>query len=71
MMCLELRDEVAVTRQEVAPLAEEVYLLKENLHKVSNGREEFWRQATEASSRTGSLAEDLKAERSKAQGPRT
>lgn len=47
-LCLELRDEVTVTRQEVAPLAEEVYLLKENLQKVSSGREEFWRQATKA-----------------------
>jgi hypothetical protein len=52
-------------------LVEEVYLLKENLQKVSNGREEFWCQATEASSRAESLAEDLKAERSEAQGPRT
>lgn len=71
MLCLDLRDEAAVVRREVAPLAEEVRLIKENLQKVFGEQEEFRCQAVGAYSRAGSLAEDLKAEQSEAHGLRT
>jgi uncharacterized coiled-coil DUF342 family protein len=58
-LCLELRDKAAAARREVAPLAEMVRSLEENLQKVSGKREELRCQA-------GSLTEDLKAERSEA-----
>jgi uncharacterized coiled-coil DUF342 family protein len=58
-LCPELRDKVVTAWREVAPLAEMVRSLEENLQKVFGEREELRCQA-------GSLAEDLKAERSKA-----
>lgn len=52
----------------MAPLEEEVRLLKENLQKVFDEREQFRRQATEASSRGGSLTKDLEDVLSETQG---
>lgn len=65
-MCAKLMDEVAAAREKVAPLEEEVRLLKESLQKVTGERDESRRQATEVSSWAASLAKDLEAERSKA-----
>jgi hypothetical protein len=64
MLCSKLRDETVAMRREVAPLAKKVGSLEEDLYKVFGERYELQRQAR-------SLAEDLKAERSEAQGPGT
>lgn len=54
-------------RREATPLTKKVRLLEEDLKRVSGEREEFRRQAAEASSQAGSLAKELKAQESKAQ----
>jgi predicted S18 family serine protease len=65
-LCAELKDEVMAARGKVAPLEEEVQLLKESLQMMTGERDESLRQASEASSRADSLAKDLEGERSKA-----
>lgn len=77
-LCVELKDVATVVHVKVAPLEEEVRLLKgklspleevmwqlrEDLLAVTGEQDESWRQATEASSRADSLVKDLEAERS-------
>jgi chromosome segregation ATPase len=80
-LCTELKDEVAAVRAKVAPLEEvrplkgkvslleeEERKLRENLLAVTGEWDESRCQATEASTRADSLAKDLEAERSEAQG---